>query len=114
MIRRPPRSTLFPYTTLFRSTAGDPVERDAALGVELEHAHPHGVPAVGGHDQRAGLAGARARHVGAHDARLRGGLEDGRSRPQPRTGGHGEYGVDGAYVDARAPTRALRQETDVY
>src|SRR5258708_23295807 len=24
MIRRPPRSTLFPYTTLFRSRAGDP------------------------------------------------------------------------------------------
>src|SRR5436190_9544137 len=24
MIRRPPRSTLFPYTTLFRSEAGDP------------------------------------------------------------------------------------------
>src|SRR2546430_12902473 len=24
MIRRPPRSTLFPYTTLFRSLAGDP------------------------------------------------------------------------------------------
>src|SRR3989441_13061985 len=24
MIRRPPRSTLFPYTTLFRSTATDP------------------------------------------------------------------------------------------
>src|SRR3712207_7631949 len=24
MIRRPPRSTLFPYTTLFRSSAGDP------------------------------------------------------------------------------------------
>src|SRR2546430_13914038 len=23
MIRRPPRSTLFPYTTLFRSTSGD-------------------------------------------------------------------------------------------
>src|SRR5256885_10767549 len=23
MIRRPPRSTLFPYTTLFRSTAGE-------------------------------------------------------------------------------------------
>src|SRR2546429_4141546 len=29
MIRRPPRSTLFPYTTLFRSSAGDgtPMER---------------------------------------------------------------------------------------
>src|SRR3712207_7422485 len=25
MIRRPPRSTLFPYTTLFRSTIADPV-----------------------------------------------------------------------------------------
>src|SRR2546422_4734223 len=24
MIRRPPRSTLFPYTTLFRSARGDP------------------------------------------------------------------------------------------
>src|SRR3712207_7592597 len=36
MIRRPPRSTLFPYTTLFRSRAGTdrldrgPVRRDAA------------------------------------------------------------------------------------
>src|SRR2546430_13187083 len=28
MIRRPPRSTLFPYTTLFRSDVGDP--RDEA------------------------------------------------------------------------------------
>src|SRR3712207_8202757 len=27
MIRRPPRSTLFPYTTLFRSRAGDPRQR---------------------------------------------------------------------------------------
>src|SRR2546430_14783823 len=25
MIRRPPRSTLFPYTTLFRSAAGGPI-----------------------------------------------------------------------------------------
>src|SRR5437667_7786055 len=30
MIRRPPGSTLFPYTTLFRSLR--PEERDAALG----------------------------------------------------------------------------------
>src|SRR5256885_3663481 len=27
MIRRPPRSTLFPYTTLFRSLAGDEFSR---------------------------------------------------------------------------------------
>src|SRR3712207_3801508 len=37
MIRRPPRSTLFPYTTLFRSEAGqllglDPPEDGATLG----------------------------------------------------------------------------------
>src|SRR3712207_7176357 len=29
MIRRPPRSTLFPYTTLFRSDQGVPVARAA-------------------------------------------------------------------------------------
>src|SRR3712207_7988941 len=29
MIRRPPRSTLFPYTTLFRSGAYDPDNREA-------------------------------------------------------------------------------------
>src|SRR3989442_11473767 len=35
MIRRPPRSTLFPYTTLFRSTKnGDVVAGDAKLEVD--------------------------------------------------------------------------------
>src|SRR5256885_13289709 len=27
MIRRPPRSTLFPYTTLFRSVNGNPIKK---------------------------------------------------------------------------------------
>src|SRR5256885_13151196 len=31
MIRRPPRSTLFPYTTLFRSPRGSPPLRAAAV-----------------------------------------------------------------------------------
>src|SRR2546430_3187256 len=31
MIRRPPRSTLFPYTTLFRSNAPRQIESDIAL-----------------------------------------------------------------------------------
>src|SRR2546430_8905583 len=51
MIRRPPRSTLFPYTTLFRSRAvpGDGVRalrrahrnerRQGARGLEQEHEH---------------------------------------------------------------------------
>src|SRR2546426_2439283 len=33
MIRRPPRSTLFPYTTLFRSVLGDLVEAELLVVV---------------------------------------------------------------------------------
>src|SRR5436190_16206118 len=32
MIRRPPRSTLFPYTTLFRSVAAEVCQRDDLAG----------------------------------------------------------------------------------
>src|SRR2546430_9976637 len=39
MIRRPPRSTLFPYTTLFRSHASRPHHRDPALRRPLPLAH---------------------------------------------------------------------------
>src|SRR3712207_8466357 len=35
MIRRPPRSTLFPYTTLFRSGRGRRRRRRAALGGQV-------------------------------------------------------------------------------
>src|SRR5690348_17550421 len=50
MIRRPPRSTLFPYTTLFRSDA-DPGLLDAeaeqgAEGFARRRAEPVGVPAA--------------------------------------------------------------------
>src|SRR5260370_26293920 len=54
MIRRPPRSTLFPYTTLFRSLAQaahhrfDPLQQFALVGVAAEFVeagdfrlHPH-------------------------------------------------------------------------
>src|SRR3712207_7809510 len=42
MIRRPPRSTLFPYTTLFRSEEVDPaqVEQNTRLVVVLEVTEP--------------------------------------------------------------------------
>src|SRR3712207_8993643 len=46
MIRRPPRSTLFPYTTLFRS-AVVVVGGVVALAVQVEHAA--GVAGVGRH-----------------------------------------------------------------
>src|SRR2546430_10107252 len=35
MIRRPPRSTLFPYTTLFRSRRGGPDPDQRGLGAAL-------------------------------------------------------------------------------
>jgi len=35
MIRRPPRSTLFPYTTLFRSREDQAEEPDAVPGLAL-------------------------------------------------------------------------------
>src|SRR5438477_12195553 len=35
MIRRPPRSTLFPYTTLFRSLSGNPGGAVYASGTDL-------------------------------------------------------------------------------
>src|SRR2546430_9788507 len=49
MIRRPPRSTLFPYTTLFRSRAVERQEggrREQRAGCDLQRkAEPRGVPA---------------------------------------------------------------------
>src|SRR2546430_9107470 len=49
MIRRPPRSTLFPYTTLFRSRLRLP-------------AHAHGRPADGPPAQRRDRGRLRGRH----------------------------------------------------
>src|SRR3712207_9256013 len=52
MIRRPPRSTLFPYTTLFRSlyrglrpVMWSPVERTALAEAEIEY-HDHVSPTL--------------------------------------------------------------------
>src|SRR3712207_7686129 len=66
MIRRPPRSTLFPYTTLFRSPAeadhdqpraGVPAEDRAGLRPAAGDGHPRGERAGGGGRDR----GLRAR-----------------------------------------------------
>src|SRR2546426_8698629 len=53
MIRRPPRSTLFPYTTLFRSSVGRP-----RLGAK--HAEPRRVEKLGDGPLRPAR---RERHV---------------------------------------------------
>src|SRR3712207_8904621 len=64
MIRRPPRSTLFPYTTLFRSLAtateeagaGQLLDADGQAEVRLARLHRH--------DRRAQRGGARGAGVG--------------------------------------------------
>src|SRR2546425_10122844 len=43
MIRRPPRSTLFPYTTLFRSPAGGPERLAEVGGLYIDDAVPEAV-----------------------------------------------------------------------
>src|SRR2546430_9817446 len=50
MIRRPPRSTLFPYTTLFRSAEAEAM---AALGIEEKGA----VVVAAGHGWHPGVVG---------------------------------------------------------
>src|SRR5688572_31102318 len=59
MIRRPPRSTLFPYTTLFRSVGDDRRQRHQAvcLGRLFRGQHDRGGAVV---DARRGGGGDRA------------------------------------------------------
>src|SRR3712207_8896679 len=71
MIRRPPRSTLFPYTTLFRSEdaagiAGGEVGFAVAGEVSCGADGGHDVPAAAGSDAGAVAAGAGA-GVGPED-----------------------------------------------
>src|SRR3712207_8316264 len=68
MIRPPPRSTLFPYTTLFRSDAGAGVPGDRVGGVDRPADEQHLAGEVGvvragpgaGLDDRQAVAGGRA------------------------------------------------------
>src|SRR2546422_5084635 len=61
MIRRPPRSTLFPYTTLFRSQVGNATERHVRGHVDhaqlLAHEEHRVVPGVGELGEDFGVAG---------------------------------------------------------
>src|SRR3712207_8952599 len=61
MIRRPPRSTLFPYTTLFRSDESFDIGRDSASPVSEEY--NAGAQFIGGIIERVviDLAGERDR-----------------------------------------------------
>src|SRR2546426_4855218 len=71
MIRRPPRSTLFPYTTLFRSDVAEPLRRPCAVPArrgraaqqrldareQLQHAERLGDVVVGAEPEPPDLVG---------------------------------------------------------
>src|SRR2546426_7939619 len=61
MIRRPPRSTLFPYTTLFRSLGGS-ARRPQPAGT--------GYPELGGERTRRDAAGRRGHRSEEHTSEL--------------------------------------------
>src|SRR3712207_8499143 len=80
MIRRPPRSTLFPYTTLFRSRPGPavllrgdmdalPVQEETGLDFSSEI---DGVMHACGHDLHTAMLVGAARLLHAHRAGLAG------------------------------------------
>src|SRR3989442_788665 len=116
MIRRPPRSTLFPYTTLFRSRGARPRAagaraRAAARGGPRRARGPSSQPALGrpatarGHRARArqrsrGHPGGRAHRQPGH-AHQRG---DPRAAAEAEPGGHHHRARH-----ARAGYRGLRQ-----
>src|SRR5215216_4134327 len=109
MIRRPPRSTLFPYTTLFRSPprhAGTPDERHPAAGRHRRRHHPvQGGRGRGRRRDRAGprrgpdaldrgrdrgRAGARPRRPGGRRRGDQHGRDGRAARPHRPAGGAGD------------------------
>src|SRR3712207_9245091 len=65
MIRRPPRSTLFPYTTLFRSRAPRlALPFPWAVPDALDHGGRRAAPRAAARGARHGGGGARARAAG--------------------------------------------------
>src|SRR2546430_12708404 len=78
MIRRPPRSTLFPYTTLFRSVAGPRPERAQGVAHRLR-LHAASQRQAGTPGRRGLEEGRRHQGEGRASTRARGGEGKGRS-----------------------------------
>src|SRR5256886_7567814 len=105
MIRRPPRSTLFPYTTLFRSPLDqaqeqeDEARRRADLGVARHDADERRRQS---HAAQGDEEGVLAAHDVADAAE-----HEGPERPDQEPGGERPYGAD-----ERASTGTLLEELD--
>src|SRR2546429_8067470 len=94
MIRRPPRSTLFPYTTLFRSiSAGYPARSpgravSAATGAAPVHSEGRWAAAAVGHSDGTGPGGSDGDQA-CRGADFRGRLSAGLLRIPAETERHG-------------------------
>src|SRR3989449_8332875 len=73
MIRRPPRSTLFPYTTLFRSDVNNVIARSATQAPDRHHASEY--------------------EAGRHEAVQQGALQDRKSTRLNSSHGYISYAV---------------------
>src|SRR2546422_3833750 len=95
MIRRPPRSTLFPYTTLFRSVDGE-AGAGGVEGAERAGAVAGGADLGSEHDRalrdRLGEGGGQ-RLRGNVESRGVGGADERRRRRGDGGGGVGDRGV---------------------
>src|SRR2546430_16778243 len=87
MIRRPPRSTLFPYTTLFRSPTGNLDSRTSAEILDfLETLNRDGLTLViVTHDET--IASRAARRVHIVDGRIEGRVHHAKAGIHPRVVG---------------------------
>src|SRR2546421_6285571 len=92
MIRRPPRSTLFPYTTLFRSGIEGEVHADQLEGAASRDVHPDGV-----RDRLVPFGGATVRCDGERVGR------GGRRRRRAASRERGRRGVDGNRQENEEP-----------
>src|SRR6266542_4095131 len=107
MLRRPPRSTLFPYTTLFRSGRGGVHRRRRACPAQRHRASPDRRPDSRAHRGGAARRGARPRRTAA------GGEQPGVGvRPGARGGGAGG-GADPAAAGVPRHDRGGRAGPDV-
>jgi len=70
MIRRPPRSTLFPYTTLFRSIFGARMPRIIRINDFYLEAVPEGHLLLIQSDDRPGVIGLIGTTLGRHDINI--------------------------------------------
>src|SRR5256885_10719948 len=80
MIRRPPRSTLFPYTTLFRSRLEPGLAQEEAVAFKAQVLRRMGVE-VAGHVEVAAKADAASLATGGEPALRDGGTANGNVTP---------------------------------